>query len=210
MTKEFLTFETVRNDALHLSHRMYNDGIVPSVIYCSLRGGAYMANVISEYYKIACPNRRVMYAAVVAHSYADTLDEEAPQVGGRVYVEGWSLPPERLRPDDTVMFVDDIFDSGRTVNELVKIFIEHGIPRSHIVVVVHDYKHFAYKKMPSILPDYWCRKIEIHSGEDDVWIHYMSHELSGLAKSELEKYYYSEDATLEDVFKPLYGELVGI
>ena len=47
--KEFLPYETVRNDALKLAHKIYKDGFIPDVIYCSLRGGAYMANVISEY-----------------------------------------------------------------------------------------------------------------------------------------------------------------
>ena len=52
MIKEFLEYETVRNNALKLANKIYKDGFFPDVIYCSLRGGAYMANVISEYYKI--------------------------------------------------------------------------------------------------------------------------------------------------------------
>lgn len=172
-----------------------------------------MANVISEYYKIACPQKSVMYASVVAHSYTDAIDvssakgqdgeDKVPQVGGHVYVEGWSLPPERLRSSDTIMFIDDIFDSGRTVNALVNIFLEHGIPRSRIIVVVHDYKCFLYKAPPVIVPDYWCKKIEVKSPEDDIWIHYLSHELSGLTKAQLEEYYYSEDPGLKEVFEPL-------
>lgn len=214
MTKEFLPFETVRNDALHLAHKMYSDGIIPTVIYCSLRGGAYMANVISEYYKIACPERKVMYASVVAHSYtnADNTAEDAaaggvPQAGSKVYVEGWSLPPDALRSTDTVMFVDDIFDSGHTVNSLVKTFLKHGIPRKQIAVVVHDYKCFLYKEPLPVLPDYWCRKIDIASPDDDLWIHYMSHELAGLTHEEIEEYYYKEDPALKEVFEPLYGDL---
>ena len=52
MIKEFLPYDVVRNDALKLAHKIYKDGFIPDVIYCSLRGGAYMANVISEYFKI--------------------------------------------------------------------------------------------------------------------------------------------------------------
>lgn len=39
MIKEFLPFNVVRNDALKLAHKMYTDGFIPDVIYCSLRGG---------------------------------------------------------------------------------------------------------------------------------------------------------------------------
>ena len=46
--KEFLPYDSVRIDALKLAHKIYQqDKFVPDVIYTSLRGGAYMANVIS-------------------------------------------------------------------------------------------------------------------------------------------------------------------
>ena len=53
MRKEFLPYDKVRNDALKLAHQIHKDNFIPDVIYVSLRGGAYMANVISEYFKIA-------------------------------------------------------------------------------------------------------------------------------------------------------------
>jgi len=46
--KEFLPYKIVRNDALKLADKINKEGFVPDVIYDSLRGGAYMANVISE------------------------------------------------------------------------------------------------------------------------------------------------------------------
>ena len=52
MRKEFLPYTVVRNNALKMAKRIYDDGFVPDIIYCSLRGGAYMANVISEYFKL--------------------------------------------------------------------------------------------------------------------------------------------------------------
>ena len=66
MIKEFLQYDVVRNDALKLAYKMFNeDGFVPDVIYCSLRGGAYMANVISEFYKLVNTGHHpVLYAAV--------------------------------------------------------------------------------------------------------------------------------------------------
>ena len=65
--KEFLSYDTVRNNALKLAHRIHTDGFVPDVIYVSLRGGAYLGNVISEYFKVVRSGHRpVFYAAVVA------------------------------------------------------------------------------------------------------------------------------------------------
>ena len=69
--KYFLNYEVVRNNALKLADKIYKkDKFIPDIIYCSMRGGAYMANVISEYFKIACKDEKpILFAAVVCHSY---------------------------------------------------------------------------------------------------------------------------------------------
>lgn len=203
MIKEFLPYNAVRNDALKLAHKIYKeDGFVPDVIYCSLRGGAYMANVISEYYKIARKKHRpVLYAAVVARSYSGVRTASS-----RVFVDGWTYPPSNLRPGDKIMLIDDIFDSGNTINALVSVLMDYGMTREDIKVVVHDYKHFTYKEAQPIVPDYYCRKFEITKPEEDRWIHYMSHELVGLEDKELNENYYKEDPSIENVLGSLFEE----
>lgn len=199
MLKEFLPYDKVRNNALKLAHKIYNEGFIPDVIYVSLRGGAYMANVISEYFKIARKGERpVLYAAVVARSYYDIRQHD------KVMVDGWTYSPEHLRHGDKILLVDDIFDSGKTINFLVEILLEKGIPRSDIKVAVHDYKYFTYQEeqLP-IQPDYFCRKFTITKPEEDRWIHYMSHELIGLSQQELEEHYFKVDPELREVFQAL-------
>ncbi|MCI5519460.1 MAG: phosphoribosyltransferase [Treponema sp.] len=204
--KEFLPYETVRNDALKLAHKIYKDGFIPDVIYCSLRGGAYMANVISEYFKVLSKVEKfhpVLYAGVVARSYSDIAQHT------KVYIDGWTYPPENLRPGDKILLVDDIFDSGRTINSLVETLMNsRGMPREDIKVVVHDYKYFSYyKEQLPIQPDYYSRKIVINKPEDNLWIHYMSHELIGLTQEELEKNYYNEDTELREVLEPFFKKI---
>jgi len=196
MIKEFLPYDTVRNNALKLAHRIHSDGFIPDVIYVSLRGGAYLGNVISEYFKLVKPQGRpVFYAAVVARSYTDIRQHD------RVMVDGWTYPPEHLRSGDKILLVDDIFDTGRTINHLVEIFLDKGIPRKDVKVAVHDYKHIPEgRDRQPIQPDYWCRKLETGSPEGDRWIHYMSHELVGLSDVELEEHYFKDDPGLREVF----------
>lgn len=198
--KEFLQYDDVRNNTLLLANKMYKeDGFVPDVIYASLRGGAYLANIISEYYKVALKDHKpVLYAAVVARSYSDIRQHSA------VRVDGWTYSPEHLRQGDKIMLVDDIFDSGRTLNYLVSIFLEKGIPREDIKVVVHDYKNFTYREQQPIQPDYWCRKFVINNPDEDRWINYMSHEMVGLNPAELEEHYYKKYPQLRDVLEPLF------
>ncbi|HUX12119.1 MAG TPA: phosphoribosyltransferase family protein [Spirochaetia bacterium] len=194
MGKEFLRYDTVRNDSIKLAHRIHMDGFVPDVIYVSLRGGAYMGNVISEYFKIVRRNQRpVFYAAVVARSYTDIHKQD------RIMVDGWTYSPEYLRSGDKILMVDDIFDSGRTINHLVEVIMEKGIPRDDIRVAVHDFKvrTFASEILP-IQPDYYCRKVLVDDPAKDIWIHYMSHELVGLDPQEIAEHY-SQDPEVQQI-----------
>lgn len=197
--KEFLSYDVVRNDAIKLADKIFSeDGFVPDVIYTSLRGGAYMANVISEYFKIARKNEKpVLYAAVVARSYTDVHQSSS------IRIDGWTYSPEYLRAGDKILLVDDIYDTGRTLNYLVEVLMSHGIPRKDIKVVVHDFKNFLDRPTLPIKPDYWCRKFDIAKPEDDRWIHYMSHELVGLTNDELEENYYKQDSELKPIFEKI-------
>lgn len=201
--KYFLNYVVVRNNALKLAHKIYSeDKFVPDVIYCSMRGGAYMANVISEYYKLALKDKNpILFAAVVCHSYTGVAEANS-----QIVIDGWTYSPEKLKKTDKIMLVDDIFDSGRTINFLVKFLMDFGIKRENIKVVVHDYKNFTYKPQPDIVPDYFCRKFDITKPEENLWIHYLSHELVGLTEYERENYYYTQDPELKRILEPLLKE----
>ncbi|MBP3365564.1 MAG: phosphoribosyltransferase [Treponema sp.] len=200
--KEFLPYDIVRVDALKLAHRIFQeDGFVPDIIYTSLRGGAYMANVISEYYKVALRNHKpVLYAAVVARSYSDVSQHSA------IRIDGWTYSPDYLRAGDKVLLVDDIFDSGRTLNYLVGILLEKGVPRENIKVAVHDYKIYKWKDRLPVQPDYWCRKFEIASPGENSWINYNSHELVGLTREEREEHFYKPYPELREVLEPIFKD----
>ncbi|MDR0457164.1 MAG: phosphoribosyltransferase [Treponema sp.] len=197
MKKEFLHFDTVRNNAIKLAFRIYSDGFMPDVIYVSLRGGAYMGNVISEYFKVIHKGERPVYfAAVVAHSYLDVGK------AAKIRVDGWTYPPDHLRVGDKVLLIDDIFDTGRTINSLARIILEKGITRKDLKIAVHDYKYFTDKEeqLP-IQPDYWCRKHEMSVKDETFWVHYMSHELVGLSQAEIVENYYKQDPDLKKVMQ---------
>jgi len=195
MIKEFLQFDDERDNAIKLAYRIFHDGFIPDVIYVSLRGGAYLGNIISEYFKIVRTGERpVYYAAVVARSYTDVAKAD------QVKVDGWTYSPEHLRVGDKILLIDDIFDSGRTINHLAQIILDKGIPRKDLKIAVHDYKFFPDKKEQfAIQPDYWCRKHEASIHDESTWIHYMSHELMGLKEEELEENYYKRDPELRKV-----------
>jgi len=200
MEKEFLSYQVIRNNSIKLAHAIHSEGFIPDVIYVSLRGGAYMGNVISEYFKVIRKNDRpVFYAAVVARSYTGIRSQEA------IRIDGWTYSPKYLRSGDKVLIIDDIFDSGRTINHLVKVVMDKGVPRSDIKVAVHDYKIRTFiDEHPEIIPDYYCRKHVIDAPDADNWVHYLSHELLGLTEGEIRKHY-AEDPEVVKILVGLKG-----
>ncbi len=196
MIKEFIETQTIKKNAFFLAEKIYDDGFIPSVIYVSLRGGAILGNIISEYFKLSAhPSFPPIYGAVVIHSYATV------QKTTNITIDGWTYPPSKLRRHDKVLLVDDIFDSGRTINKLCEILEEQGVIRENLKIAVHDYKirKFISTQHPFV-PDYYCRKIEIPTQEEDTWIHYLSHEIDGLNTQEIETHY---DRTLQAPIKKL-------
>lgn len=191
-SKEFISCEMIRDAAIKLVYKMHKeDGFVPDVIYDSLRGGAYMANVMSEYYKLMAikdGKTPTFYAAVVARSYGKVKEHS-----NHVDIDGWTWSPSNLQKGQKVLVVDDIYDTGLTVNSLVETIMAAGIPREDIKVAVYDYKVPLYKfkdgsETPlSIQPDYWCRKHVLNKESDSRWIHYTCHEFIGLTPDEVDE-----------------------
>lgn len=195
--KEFITSDMIRDEAIKLVYKMHkSDSFIPDVIYDSLRGGAYMANVMSEYYKLIALKEKknpIFYAAVVARSYGKVKEHS-----DRVEIDGWTYSPYNLKKGQKVLVVDDIYDTGLTVNSLVETIMDAGIPREDIKVAVFDYKVPLYKyekgeKPLNIQPDYYCRKHILKEEKESKWIHYTCHEFIGLTNEEIDQVYNDED-----------------
>ncbi len=177
----------MRNNALRLSERIVSDGFYPNVIYVSLRGGAYLGNIISEFFKLVSPKQQpVFYAAVVAHSYSGFSNTKS------VRVDGWTYKPAYLRTGDKVLLVDEIYDSGNTMTYFAEILQNRGVRKEDLRIAVYDYKVRQYKEHNVVQPDYYCFKHEISCAEEDIWIHYLTHELIGLNSAEIAEHYPSD------------------
>ena len=197
--KEFLDYNIVRDNAFVLAKKIIDAKYVPDIIYTSMRGGAYLGNVISEMFNVFYKNEKtIRYSTVVAHSYS------AVNTQSKIVLDGWTYPPENLSKDAKILLVDDIFDSGETINFLVKDLLKKGLSRLNIKVVVHDYKRRHNKNIKlDVTPDWYARVHDIYEDKDDIWIHYMSHELVGLTNEELEEHYFKKNPKLKDVFKEI-------
>ena len=195
MKKEFIDFKDIRCNSLKLADKIYNDGFIPDIIYSCLRGGTYLANIVSEYFKVVEKEKRILYAAIVAHSYKDSGEQE------EIQIDGWTYEPSLLRKSDKILLIDDIYDSGNTINVLVNILKAYGLKSVNIKVAVYNYKYYKYKEQKEIKPNYYCKKQIINNEEDNTWMHYLTHEILGMSLEDIEKYY--EDEEVKAILKKL-------
>jgi hypoxanthine phosphoribosyltransferase len=171
--KEFLKFETIQENCIALTQKLIDDNYVPDYIFLILRGGAFVGNIISEYYKYKMPEKKILIEAVVATSYSSYELKNS-----EVVIRSWTREPALLRRTDKVLLCDDTYDSGNTINAIashLKIF------NDNTKIVVHDYKHS--EKEPEIKPDFWCREMT-----REQWINYPT-ELIGLTNEEIRNNY---------------------
>ncbi len=190
--KEFLDPVVVRDNTIFLANQMIDSGYFPDIIYVLLRGGAYMGNIISEFYSLKAPNHKFRYAGIVTRSYIG-LNQVS-----KVHIDGFTLNPEGLPKETQILIVDDIFDSGRSIEAVVQNFQEVGIPLDNIKVAVHDYKIRKYCTHQHKIhqPTFYCRKHIIESEDKEIWIHYLTHELLALTQEEKQKWYYEKNPSL--------------
>ncbi|UPA17632.1 phosphoribosyltransferase [Borrelia puertoricensis] len=195
--KKFVSYEEIRINGLKLAYKIYKNGFIPDIMYVSLRGGAYLGNIISEFFKFIKPEKPLLYAAVVARSY-DVSNKQK-----KIMIDGWTYDPKYLRAGDNVLFVDDIFDTGRTIIYLREEVLKRGIDSQNVKIAVYDYKERGYLDYK---PDYYVNK---YSSEDELntWIHYSNHELIGLSEDEYKLSFFNLDDELNDILKFLSSKL---
>lgn len=196
MNKEFIYPEDIRNAGIKIAYRLYKEDFIPDVLYVLLRGGAYLGNVISEYFKIVLPegSKEVFYGAVVARSYDNSFTQTK-----EITVDGWTYPPQSLRKSDKVLLVDDVFDTGRTINHLAEIIVKSGVHIDNCKIAVYDYKLRPETKDLLFKPSFYTNAIEPSSNGKFPWRHYLMHELVGLSSQEYQGHLKKEkDSELQE------------
>jgi uncharacterized protein len=155
--------EQVRSSFL-LARKIYDSGFIPDALVVLWRGGTPIGVVIHEF--LAFKGIETYHTAIKVVSYAGIGDRREPRV------EQIDRLLAFLRPESRVLIVDDIFDSGSTMEKVVEALLPHV---REIRVATLFYKEAS--NVTSLVPDYYQYKT-------DNWIVF-PHELSGLSMEEI-------------------------
>ena len=170
MEKTFITAQQLLEDSFRVAAQVYESGFRPHFIVGIWRGGAPIGIAVQEYFDFK--KVETDHIAVRTSSYYG-IDQQSKTIK----VHGLHYLIENANADDSLLIVDDVFDSGRSVEALmaqIKKLSRANMPRD-VRIACPYYK--PQNNKTKIIPDYF-----VH--ESDEWLVF-PHEISGLTPDEI-------------------------
>ncbi len=170
MSKNYISSQSLLEDSFRLASKVFNDGFRPDFIIGIWRGGAPIGIAVQEFFEYK--NTPTDHIAVRTSSYYG-INQQSKEIK----VHGLHYLIENANAGDSLLIVDDVFDSGRSVEALIKqieVLMRLNTPKE-IRIATPWYKPSNNKT--NIVPDYFVN-------ESDEWLVF-PHELAGLSKKEI-------------------------
>jgi len=172
MDKTVLSAQDLLEDSIELGINILESGFEPTLIIAIWRGGTPVGMAVQEvltYCGVASD-----HIAIRTSSYSG-VDER-----GAVAVHGLNYIIKKIRHDDRVLIVDDVFDTGNTIAAVVHELARRarGNMPEDVRVAVPWYK--PSRNETDLVPDYFLR-------ETDEWLVF-PHELDALTPEELREH----------------------
>lgn len=168
--KFYIGAEDLLADSFRLAHQVHQSGFEPTFIMALWRGGAPIGLAVQEYF--AYHNIDTDHILVRTSSYHG-IDQQSRNV----IIHGFSYLVKNLTAEDRVLIVDDVFDTGQTINAIVETMeaqLKLNMPQD-IRVAVPYFKPSRNKT--DRLPEYFLH-------ETDEWLVY-PHSVEGLTAEEI-------------------------
>ncbi len=170
VAKVWLTADQLLEDSYRLARLVLDSDFRPTHLVGIWRGGAPIGIAVQEL--LAFHGAQCDHIAIRTSSYSG-IDTQATDV--RVYALGYLV--DTLDPEDRLLLIDDVFDTGRSVEALLKELAarcRHNMPGDVRVGTVY-YK--PARNQTALKPDFY-----VHQCDD--WLVF-PHELIGLTDAEI-------------------------
>jgi hypothetical protein len=170
MDKLFVSADSLLRDSMELARLIVRSGFRPTFLVAMWRGGAPIGIAVQEvleYHSI-----RADHIAIRTSSYTG-IGNEPKTV--RVHAMGYLV--SRLTAEDELLLVDDVFDSGRSLEAVIaelKRRCRRNMPERIRIATVY-YK--SARNRSALVPDYYIR-------DTDSWLVF-PHEILGLTREEI-------------------------
>lgn len=168
--KVFVSAESLLRDSMELAVRIVRSGFRPTFLVALWRGGAPIGITVQEvleYHGI-----HTDHVAIRTSTYTG-IDERSDNV--RVHAIDYLV--SRLTFEDRLLLIDDVFDSGRSLEAVIKELerrCRRNLPGSIRIATAYDKPS---RNRTALAPDYFVRQTES-------WLVF-PHEIQGLTREEI-------------------------
>ena len=161
-------------DSFRLAERVFSSGFKPTIIIAIWRGGVPTGIAVKEV--LAYCGIETDHIAIRTSSYDAGIDQ---RLGG-IRVHGLNYLIKNVMAEDKLLIVDDVFDTGGTVDAVIEKLtsLARLNSPSDIRVAVPYYK--SSRREVDRVPEYFLE-------ETDAWLMY-PHSLEGLSEDEIREH----------------------
>ncbi|MEW6381389.1 MAG: phosphoribosyltransferase family protein [bacterium] len=179
--KDFIDANRLLLDSFALARQIYESGFSPNLLIGIWRGGTPPGIAIHEF--LTFKGLNLAHTVIKVHAYRGI---ECP---GEVHIDGLEHALTLMKDGDRILIVDDIFDTGRTLDTVIRTIQERAGERQlRIKVATVFFK--PCKNQTNIVPDFYLRVV-------DRWVVF-PHELKGLTEEEIRQ-------KGEDLYQIIFG-----
>jgi hypothetical protein len=168
--KQYLSAQGLLEDAFNLGVQVLNSGFRPTFMIAVWRGGAPVGIAVQEF--LDFHGLHTDHIAIRTSSY-EGIDRQSKEVR----VHGLNYLVKHVTREDSLLIVDDVFDTGRSVQAIIDDLRQRArLNTPHDIRVAVPY----YK--PGRNEVGWAPRYYLH--ETDAWLKY-PHSLEGLTPEEI-------------------------
>lgn len=182
--KIWLTADELLADSYRLARAVLESGFRPTHLVGIWRGGAPIGIAVQEFFDwhgLDCD-----HIAIRTASYTG-IDQQAKTV--KVHALGWLV--DRLNADDRLLVIDDVFDSGRSVEAVLAELRARCRANTPADIRIATVWYKPGRNQTALKPDYF-----IHESED--WLVF-PHEIVGLTPEEVRAHKPAADVILAPI-----------
>ncbi len=170
MDKHYITADTLLVDSFRLAARVYDSGFRPDFIIGVWRGGTPVGIAVQEFMEFRGVSTD--HIAIRTSSYYGI-----GQQSRSIRVHGLNYLIDNINAENSVLIVDDVFDSGRSIEATLAELEKRSRRNMPATVRIACPWYKPANNKTAITPDYW-----VHS--TDQWLVF-PHELCGLSVDEI-------------------------
>lgn len=162
---DFLNAETILLDSFRLGKKLYETGFVPTHAISLWRGGTPVGLGLGEYFRLKGHYINHTTIATASYSGINSRDE--------VIIKGLEHLIKVVAREDRLLIIDDIYDSGRTIEAVIKAIRQEARANCPAEIVVASIHHKMLER------NFEHRVVSLKDVAPGTWISY-PHEISDL------------------------------